>query len=133
KELAKRVKTFLWAPDSQSIAFQPIDFHQEFGISANLMVYKPGWEAAKQVLTGAWGYSFDPKSRYLLARNTCTRVGAGSAPRACDLQHIDVTKTELPVKKLLEGVYSFKTTADGNKILVTYAEIGPDTFNVATY
>ncbi|MGQ0508083.1 MAG: TolB family protein, partial [Myxococcaceae bacterium] len=36
KELAKRVKTFLWAPDSQSLAFQPIDFHQEFGVSANL-------------------------------------------------------------------------------------------------
>ncbi len=133
KELAKRVKTFLWAPDSKSLALQPIEFSQEYGPSANLFIYRAGEEAPKQVLTGVWGYSYDPKSRYVLARNGCSRGGAGGSPRACDLLSIDLSKPELASKKLVEGIYSFKTTPDGEKILVTYAEIGPDTFNVATY
>ncbi len=132
RELGRRVKTFLWSGDSKVVAFQPIEFTKEFGPSANLLVYRQGEEAAKQVLTGVWGYSFDPKSRYLLARNGCTRAGAG-APRACDLQSIELAKPELAAKKIIDAVFSFKTTVDGDRILVTYAEIGPDTFNVAAY
>ena len=88
KELAKRVKTFLWAPDSKALALQPIEFSQEYGPSANLLVYRPGDEVPKQVLTGVWGYSFDPKSRYAAGPERLQPWRGGRKPsRVRPLQH----------------------------------------------
>lgn len=131
KRVALKVKNFSWSPDGKSFAFLALVTSVEFGVSADLFLFRRGQEKAELVQRGVWGYGFSPRGDYLLARSSCTRMGASGAPRACDLMQYDLTQPGAAAKKLLEGIYTFKTSEDGKRVLATYAEIGPDTYDVA--
>lgn len=127
KEVGRLVPNFSWSPDGKQLAFlarflQPI-------FSVDLMLYPLGAEKATKVQTGVFGYGFASKGGRLLLRSSCIREG-----RACDLLSIDLTKSPLEApKKILEGVYSFRTSDDGERLLVSYAKFEKDLYDVALY
>ncbi|MBI3185783.1 MAG: PD40 domain-containing protein [Myxococcales bacterium] len=131
RQLGLKVKTFTWSPSGTHLAFQPVQVSREFGPSADLMLYRTGDEAAVQVQSGVWGYGFGPKGEYLLARAGCTRKGPSGPPRSCDLMMRDLRTEGAATTKLAEGIFSFKASEDGQRVMVTYAEIGPDWYDVA--
>ncbi|HZH02563.1 MAG TPA: gliding motility protein, partial [Myxococcaceae bacterium] len=126
KQVGRLVPNFNWSPDGKRLAFlarflQPI-------FSVDLMLYPVGAEAATKVYAGVFGYGFTPQGDRLLLRSTCVREG-----RACDLFSADPSKPGEAPKKLLEGVYSFRTSDDGERLLVSYAKFEADLYDVAVY
>src|SRR5207253_331049 len=115
-----------WSSDGKSLAFlvkqmRPIP-------SVDLLIFRPGAESPVRVGEGVFGYGFVPGSSHLLLRTRCTREG-----RACDLRRVDLAKLSQPAEQLVEGVYSFRPSADGSRILVSYARLDSDAFDLAAY
>jgi dipeptidyl aminopeptidase/acylaminoacyl peptidase len=123
KRLAGRVPNYAWGKDGKTLAFlqrflQPL-------YSVDLMVWREGDEKPAKVGTGVFGYGFTPDDGGLLYRTTCTREG-----RACDLMRVDPARPEAPPKKLASGIFSFKVSEDGGRLLTTVARLDAPTFDV---
>jgi hypothetical protein len=116
KPLGERVPNFEWGADGRYVAFVSRFFKPIY--SVDLMLYRFGDEAAKKVQEGVYGYEFSAKNAYLLMRTRCIRDG-----RSCELHGLDLSKADQTPKKLLEGVYSFKASADPNRVIATYARM----------
>lgn len=126
KKVGTRVPNFLWGADGRFVAFlsrftKPI-------YSVDLMLYPVGEEQAFKVNPGVFGYGFTPGNERLLYRTNCIREG-----RACDLFGLDLSKPKEPAKKLVEGIYSFKSSEGAERLLVSYARIDSQLFDVAAY
>lgn len=126
QRLGVRVPNFLWSADGKYLAFLSRFLKPVY--SVDLMLYPVGAAEPVKQGQGVFGYGFTPKSDYLLYRTTCIREG-----RACDLYAQDLGKRQEPAKKIVEGLYSFKTPEQGGRILVTYARYDSDTYDVAVY
>ncbi len=126
KRLGIRSPNYAWGADGKSLAFlsrflQPI-------YSVDLMLYQVGEEEAFKVHQGVFGYGFGPKNEYLLFRSSCIREG-----RACDLYKLDLGKPKEPAKVIVQGVYSFKPSKDGERLLISYARMEKDMWDVAVF
>ena len=127
RRVGGRVPNFVWGSDGTVLAF--LSRFMKPAYSVDLMLYRVGEEKASKVQPGVYqGYGFGSNNGYLLFRGNCTRNN-----RACDLFVLDLTKPKSEPQKIVEGVYSFKTAERGNRILVTYARVDADTFDVAVY
>lgn len=114
KRLGSRAPNFGWSPDGKHVAFisrflKPI-------YSVDLMLFTLGEKEAFKVNPGVFGYDFDPKGRYMIFRTNCLNEG-----RACDLMKVDLKAPRKAPVKIIEGIYTFRPSEDGNRLLVTYA------------
>jgi len=127
RQVGGRVPNFSWSSDSSLLAFLSRVIKPAY--SVDLMLFRADEETSAKVHSGVYvGYGFGPKNRYLLFRGNCVRNN-----RACDLFLLDLSQRNQTPKKIVEGVYSFKSAERGDRILVTYARVDSDTFDLAVY
>ncbi len=122
-ELGKRVTTWVWSPDNRHLAFnlrvfQPLP-------SVDLWLYTRGKPAAVAVMSNVYGYDFGPGGALYL-RSECIREA-----RACTLERLDPSVADGKPTPVLEGVFGFRPSEAGNRMLVTYARTDADTYDVA--
>ncbi len=133
KELGRKVKSFTWAPDGRHVAYQEIVPSKELGPSPDIMLYRIGAQGPVKIESWGWGYAFGKNGDYLVARAPCAPIGGKGVPRACPLVMRDLTAEKPATKKIIEGVYSFKSSDDGQRLLVMHDELGAETYQVAVY
>jgi hypothetical protein len=127
RQVGGRVPNFSWGSDSTLLAFLSRVVKPAY--SVDLMLYRAGEQRASRVHPGVYvGYGFGPKNSYLLFRGNCIRNN-----RACDLFFLDLTRPNEEPRKIVEGIYSFKSSERGDRILVTYARVDTETFDLAMY
>ncbi|WP_309897284.1 gliding motility protein [Archangium sp.] len=127
KEVAGRVPNFTWSKDGKYVAF-PKRFLKPI-YSVDLMLYQVGAEKAEKAHPGVFGYGFLPESSALVFRSGCIREG-----RACDLKALPLPKPEQAEPQTwLQGIYTYKFSEDGGRLLVTSARMDSDTYDVAVY
>jgi hypothetical protein len=122
-ELGKRVSTWVWSPDNKHLAFnlrvfQPLP-------SVDLWLYVRGKPSASAVMANVYGYDFGPGGALYL-RSECIREA-----RACTLERLDPTVPDGKPVPVLEGIFGFRPSDAGNRMLVTYARTDADTYDVA--
>jgi hypothetical protein len=122
-ELGKRVTTWVWSPDNKHLAFnlrifQPLP-------SVDLWLYVRGQPAATRVMANVYGYDFGPGG-VLYLRSECIREA-----RACTLNRLDQGVPEGKPTPVLEGIFGFRPSEAGNRLLVTYARTDAETYDVA--
>lgn len=126
RRLGNRVPNFSWGADGKYLAF--LSRFTKPVYSVDLMLYLAGEESAFKAHQGVFGYGFSPKNRFLFFRSNCIREG-----RACDLYQLDLANPKAEAKKILEGIYTFKSSDDEQRLLVTYARVDLEAFDVAVY
>lgn len=127
KLVGSRVPNFVWGKDGKYVAFlsrflKPI-------YSVDLMLYQVGAQKAQKAQPGVFGYGFTPSNSALVFRAGCIREG-----RACDFRALPLPPAEqVQPQTWLQGIFSYKLSEDGNRILATSARMDSDTFDVAVY
>jgi hypothetical protein len=127
KMVGSRVPNFVWGKDGKHVAFlsrflKPI-------YSVDLMVYQVGAEKAVKAHPGVFGYGFTPESKELIFRSNCIREG-----RSCDFKALDLPLAEqAQARTWMQGIFSYKLSGDGNRILATSARMDSDAYDVAVY
>jgi hypothetical protein len=96
--------------------------------SVDLMLYAVGGEKAEKVQAGVFGYGFTPGNTEVIFRTNCIREG-----RSCDFKALDLMQARAEPATWLEGMFSYKISSDGKRLLVTYARMDSDTYDVAVY
>jgi hypothetical protein len=124
KKLGTRVPFFAWGADRKVLAFSAGTMKPIFSI--DLMLYRAGAEPAARISPWVFGYSFAPENQYLFYRSDCVRNG-----RACQLHALDLRKPGAAAQALIEGVYSFKSAASGERLLVSFARTDSELFDLA--
>lgn len=122
-ELGRRVTTWIWSPDNKHLAFnlrvfQPLP-------SVDLWLYARGKPAGAAVMANVYGYDFGPGGSLYL-RTECIREA-----RACTLERLDPSIPDGKPTPILEGIFGFRPSEAGNRMLVTYARTDADTYDVA--
>ena len=122
-ELGRRVTTWIWSPDNKHLAFnlrvfQPLP-------SVDLWLYARGKPAGSAVMANVYGYDFGPGGSLYL-RTECIREA-----RACTLERLDPSIPDGKPTPILEGIFGFRPSEAGNRLLVTYARTDADTYDVA--
>lgn len=126
RRLGNRVPNFTWGADGKYLAFLSRFLKPLY--SVDLMLHLSGKESASKVHPGVFGYGFSPKNRFLFFRTNCIRDG-----RACDLYQVDLADPKAEPKKILEGIYTFKSSDDEGRLVVTYARVDVQAFDLAVY
>ena len=119
--VGEKVNAFDWGPKSQTVAFiarviKPI-------VSEDLFVFRVGDKEAKRIAEYAFGYEFSPDGDSLLFRQHCISKG-----RACELDQLPLPAADKP-KPLLDGVYSFKPSRDGSRVLLSFGRMDSDAYD----
>jgi hypothetical protein len=122
-ELGRRVSTWIWSPDNRHLAFnlrvfQPLP-------SVDLWLYTRGKPAGSAVMANVYGYDFGPAGALYL-RSECIREA-----RACTLERFDPSIPDGKPTPVLEGIFGFRPSEAGNRLLVTYARTDAETYDVA--
>ncbi|MBL8955853.1 MAG: PD40 domain-containing protein [Myxococcaceae bacterium] len=120
--VGRRARSFEWSPDSKAIAFafdvvKPIR-------SVNLYLWRVDGTEAIHVKDWVYDYDFTPQSDRLIFRAECVREG-----RACNLLSVSAANPKEAPKKLIEGVFGFKLSNDGARVLFTYARMQGDLYD----
>ncbi|NBD10953.1 MULTISPECIES: gliding motility protein [Corallococcus] len=126
KRVGDRVPNFVWGSDSRYVAFLSRFLKPVF--SVDLMLYALGQEKAEKVQPGVFGYGFTPNNGAVVFRTNCIRNG-----RACDFKALDLGEKQAEAKTWLQGIFSYKVSDDGSRVLATYARMDSDTYDVAIY
>lgn len=124
KPLGARVPNFEWSGDGRTLAF--IQRYLDPIYSVDLMVYPLGSEAPVKVGKGVFGYSFTPDDDDLLFRTGCIREG-----RSCNLMRVSARTPDAPAKLVADGIYSYRVSDDGERVMVTFARTESETYDVA--
>jgi hypothetical protein len=130
RTLNERAHTGEWGKDGRFLAFN-VEVIQPLP-SMDLYLYLRGEEQAFRVKEGVYGFGISP-GEVLLFRSECVRQSQRDQPRACWLNELDLARPHEAPKQILEGIYSFKGSETGERILVSYARIESDTYDVAVY
>ncbi len=125
KQVGGRVPNFLWGSDGRYVLFLSRFLKPEY--SVDLMLYTLGEEKAEKVHKGVFGYGFMPGNTQVVFRSNCIRNG-----RSCDFKALGLPRTAEP-QTWMQGVFSYKLSADGQRVLATYARMDSDTYDVAVY
>jgi hypothetical protein len=130
RTLNERAHTGEWGKDGRYLAFN-VEMIQPLP-SMDLYLYVHGEEHAFRVKEGVYGFGI-AAPEVLLFRSECVRQSQRDQPRACWLNELDLKAPHEAAKQILEGIYSFKASETGERILVTYARTDSDTYDVAVY
>ncbi|RPH72408.1 MAG: gliding motility protein [Myxococcaceae bacterium] len=122
-DLATRVSTTVWSPDNRHLAFNSTVFQPL--PSVDLWLYGRGKPSARKLMPNVYGYDFGPGG-VLYLRAECIREA-----RACNLQRVDPGIPDGKSTPILEGVFGFRPSEAGNRMLVTYARTDAETYDVA--
>ncbi|AKF81214.1 gliding motility protein [Myxococcus fulvus 124B02] len=125
KRVGDRVPNFVWGSDASYVAFLSRFLKPEY--SVDLMLYPLGAEKAEKVHRGVFGYGFMPGNGQVVFRSNCIRNG-----RACDFKALELPQKAEP-RTWLQGIFSYKLSADGKRVLATYARMDSDTYDIAVY
>ncbi|MGZ3460152.1 MAG: gliding motility protein, partial [Archangium sp.] len=88
-----------------------------------------GAEKAEKAQPGVFGYGFTPGNMALVFRAGCIREG-----RACDFKALPLPpEPQAQPRTWLQGIFSYKLSADGTRILATSARMDSDTYDVSVY
>lgn len=122
-ELGRRVTTWIWSPDNKHLAFnlrvfQPLP-------SVDLWLYVRSKPSGAAVMANVYGYDFGPGGS-LYFRSECIREA-----RACSLERLDPAIPDGKPAPILEGIFGFRPSEAGNRMLVTYARTDAETYDVA--
>jgi len=128
--LNERAHTGEWGKDGRFLAFNVEVIQPLPGM--DLYLYVRGEEKAARVKEGVYGFGIAPGD-VLLFRSDCLRQAQREQPRACWLNELDLTRPKEPPKQILEGIYSFKASENGERILVSYARLEVDAYDTAVY
>jgi len=126
KRLGNRVPNFTWGADGKYLAFLSRFVKPLY--SVDLMLHLSAEEGASKVHPGVFGYGFSPKNRFLFFRSNCIREG-----RACDLYQVDLANPKTEAKKILEGIYTFRSSDDEGRLVITYARVDVQAYDLAVY
>jgi hypothetical protein len=126
RRVGDRVPNFTWGSDGRYVAFlsrflKPI-------YSVDLMLYPVGEEKAEKVHAGVFGYGFTPGNAEVIFRTNCIREG-----RACDFKALPLPRSQPEPATWLQGIFSYKLSEDGQRMLITYARMDSDTYDVGVY
>jgi WD40-like Beta Propeller Repeat len=122
-DLATRVSTIVWSADDKHLAFNSTVFQPL--PSVDLWLYTRGKPSATKLMPNVYGYDFGPGG-VLYLRAECIREA-----RACALERLDPSIPEGKPVPILEGVFGFRPSEAGNRMLVTYARSDAETYDVA--
>ncbi|MCP3142496.1 gliding motility protein [Pyxidicoccus sp. QH1ED-7-1] len=125
KTVGGRVPNFVWGSDGRYVAFLSRFMKPEY--SVDLMLYPLGAEKAEKVHKGVFGYGFMPGNTQVVFRSNCIRNG-----RACDFKALELPQKGEP-QTWMQGIFSYKLSSDGKRVLATYARMDSDTYDVAVY
>ncbi|MCY1014814.1 gliding motility protein [Pyxidicoccus sp. MSG2] len=125
KQVGGRVPNFLWGSDGKYVLFLSRFLKPEY--SVDLMLYALGTEKAEKVHRGVFGYGFMPGNTQVVFRSNCIRNG-----RACDFKALGLPRNGEP-QTWIQGMFSYKLSEDGQRVLFTYARMDSDTYDVAVY
>lgn len=122
--VGRRARSYEWSPDSNALAFA-FDVVKPLR-SVNLYLWHVDWTESVHVKDWVYDYDFTPQGDRLLFRADCVREG-----RACNLLSISATErpTKEAIKKLIEGVFGFRLSTDGQRVLFTYARMQGDLYD----
>jgi hypothetical protein len=88
-----------------------------------------GAEKAEKAQAGVFGYGFTPDDTALVFRTACIREG-----RACDFKALPLPASEQAEPRTwMQGIFSYKLSEDGKRVLATYARMDSDAYDVAVY
>ncbi len=130
RTLTERAHTGEWGKDGRFLAFN-VEVIQPLP-SMDLYLYVRGEEQAFRVKEGVYGFGI-VAGDVLLFRSECLRQSQRDQPRACWLSELDLSKPHEAPKQVLEGIYSFKASETGERLLVSYARLDSDTYDTAVY
>ncbi|HZA51030.1 MAG TPA: gliding motility protein [Myxococcaceae bacterium] len=117
RRLAVRVPNFDWAPDGKALAYIARVFEPVYSI--DLFFYALGGSAPLKLHPGVFGYGFDGTGKRLFFRTNCT--GGAEEGRFCDLMETAVADPKAPARKVAVGIYTWHSSSDGARVLLTYA------------
>jgi len=120
------VPNFTWGSNGHFLAF--LSRFTKPVYSVDLMLYLAATDETLKVNQGVFGYGFTSDNGQLLYRTNCVREG-----RACDLLGLELSKPKETSKKLLEGVFSFKPSEVSGRVLISYARMDSQLYDVAAY
>ncbi len=126
KRIGDRCPNYTWGVNGNEILFlsrflKPI-------YSVDLMLYRMGEDQPTKVNPGVFGYGFTAGNGSAIFRTNCIRNA-----RSCDLFQLDLSQPKATPKKILEGIYSFKSAEKSSRILVSYARLQGDSYDVAVF
>ena len=130
RTLNERAHTGEWGKDGRFLAFN-VEIIQPLP-SMDLYLYVRGEENAFRVKEGVYGFGIS-SGDVLLFRSECVRQSQRDQPRACWLNELDLARPHEAPKQILEGIYSFKASETGERLLVSYARMDADTYDTAVY
>ncbi len=130
RTLVERAHTGEWGKDGRFLAFN-VEVIQPLP-SMDLYLYVRGEEQAFRVKEGVYGFGI-ASGDVLLFRSECLRQSQRDLPRACWLSELNLTTPHQAPKQILEGIYSFKASETGERLLVSYARMDADTYDTAVY
>ncbi|MCP3101282.1 gliding motility protein [Myxococcus sp. K15C18031901] len=125
RRVGDRVPNFVWGTDARYVAFLSRFLKPEY--SVDLMLYPLGAEKAEKVHQGVFGYGFMPGNGQVVFRSNCIRNG-----RACDFKALELPRKEDP-QTWLQGIFSYKLSEDGQRVLATSARMDSDTYDLSLY
>jgi WD40-like Beta Propeller Repeat len=130
RTLSERAHTGEWGKDGRFLAFN-VEVIQPLP-SMDLHLYVRGEEKAFRVKEGVYGFGI-AAGEVLLFRSDCLRQSQRDQPRACWLSELDLARPHEAPKQILEGIFSFKASERGERLLVSYARLDADTYDIAVY
>lgn len=125
KQLARQCPNFLFAPGGSALAYTARIDRPE--VTRRLYLYPVGATEPFPLKDWLYEYQFVATGDVLYFRSDCLREG-----RACDLNAIPAKagKDDKP-KKVIEGTFGFRFSADGKKALLAFAHLTDQTFDIA--
>lgn len=117
------VPNFVWSFDGARVAFLKRVMKPVYSVDLFLLDVE-GESSPRRIDQGVFGYQFAPDDGELWYRTNCVRDG-----RECDLMAANVRGASAPPRKLVQGIWNFKATAKGDRLLLTYPRL--DTENAA--
>ncbi|MCL2178465.1 MAG: hypothetical protein FWC28_06160 [Proteobacteria bacterium] len=111
QRLAARTRHWQWNAQGRALAYTATVTNPE--VSVDLFFFRLGDKAPAKIHTWVYEYAFSVDGEKLLFEANCTREG-----RSCELLSTQPGGGEVGAQKekLADGVYSFKQSADGQRI-----------------
>jgi len=112
RRLTRRTRHWQWNAQGNALAYTAMVSTPDTSVSVDLFAFRLGEKAPTKVHTWVYEYAFSVDGESLLFEANCIREG-----RSCELLSIKLPEgEEAPKTKLAEGVFSFRPSADGQRI-----------------